>query len=384
MPPKLEIPSQRLKLPIARKPVFVKVVPGWSLGYRRNNSAGTWMERVAIGGGNYTIKAIGHADDFEPADNEKVLAYQEAWDNVRARARESERRTVSITVATALDRYEADLRRRGREVENVSRVRHRLPLDLATTEIRELAAKRLRAWRDGLVNLAPASVNRTITVLRAALNLAADGDETITNGRAWEIGLAGLPNADRSRNETSILLDPTIRQLVGAAHEADGDFGLLIEVLAVTGARIGQAARLTVRDLQDSRLMMPPSHKGRGSKPNRIPVPISANLATRLRREAPPDATLLVQADGSRWPVGRDGRAGAVRELWARVATRCGVTASMYALRHSSIVRQLLAGVPIRVIAVAHDTSIQMIERTYSRHIIDHADALVRGALLDI
>ena len=56
----------------------------------------------------------------------------------------------------------------------------------------------------------------------------------------------------------------------------------------------------------------------------------------------------------------------------------------MYALRHSNIVRQILAGVPIRVVAVNHDTSIAMLERTYSRHIGDHADALARGALLDI
>jgi hypothetical protein len=47
-------------------------------------------------------------------------------------------------------------------------------------------------------------------------------------------------------------------------------------------------------------------------------------------------------------------------------------------------VRQLLAGVPIRVVAVAHDTSVLMIERTYSRFIGDHADALSRGAMLDI
>jgi hypothetical protein len=55
----------------------------------------------------------------------------------------------------------------------------------------------------------------------------------------------------------------------------------------------------------------------------------------------------------------------------------------MYALRHSSIVRQILAGVPIRVVAVNHDTSIAMLERTYSRHIGDHSDALARIALLD-
>jgi hypothetical protein len=57
---------------------------------------------------------------------------------------------------------------------------------------------------------------------------------------------------------------------------------------------------------------------------------------------------------------------------------------TIYALRHSSIVRQLLAGVPVRVVAVNHDTSVVMIERTYSRHIGDYADALARVALLDI
>ena len=46
--------------------------------------------------------------------------------------------------------------------------------------------------------------------------------------------------------------------------------------------------------------------------------------------------------------------------------------------------RQLLAGVPIRVVAVNHDTSIAMLERTYTRHIGDFSDALARGALLDM
>jgi hypothetical protein len=32
-------------------------------------------------------------------------------------------------------------------------------------------------------------------------------------------------------------------------------------------------------------------------------------------------------------------------------------------------------------VAAGHDTSITMIERNYSRYIIDHADALVRGDL---
>jgi hypothetical protein len=44
----------------------------------------------------------------------------------------------------------------------------------------------------------------------------------------------------------------------------------------------------------------------------------------------------------------------------------------------------LLANVPIRVVATLHDTSVKMIERSYSRHIAEHTDALARRALLDV
>jgi hypothetical protein len=57
---------------------------------------------------------------------------------------------------------------------------------------------------------------------------------------------------------------------------------------------------------------------------------------------------------------------------------------TFYALRHSSIARQLLAAVPVRLVAVVHDTSTPMIEKSYSRYIGNHADALVRRSLLDI
>ena len=55
----------------------------------------------------------------------------------------------------------------------------------------------------------------------------------------------------------------------------------------------------------------------------------------------------------------------------------------MYALRHSSIARRLLAGAPIRLVAALHDTSVAMIERSYARHIAEHADAHARLGLLE-
>ena len=57
---------------------------------------------------------------------------------------------------------------------------------------------------------------------------------------------------------------------------------------------------------------------------------------------------------------------------------------TLYAFRHSSIVRQLLAGTPICLVAAACDTSVAMIERTYSRHITDVSDVPLRRALLDV
>jgi hypothetical protein len=130
--------------------------------------------------------------------------------------------------------------------------------------------------------------------------------------------------------------------------------------------------------------MMPTSRKGRGAKRiMRRPVPIPAGLAARLRAlttDRVPTAPLLVKPGGKPWKKSDHSR------LFRRAAKAAGLDPSevtIYALRHSNIVRQILAGVPIRVVAVNHDTSIAMLERTYSRYIGDHADALARAALLD-
>jgi integrase len=87
-----------------------------------------------------------------------------------------------------------------------------------------------------------------------------------------------------------------------------------------------------------------------------------------------------VRVDGERWRPEVDDHL----KPFAAAAKRAGIKATIYALRHSSIVRLLLAGVPIRVVAVAHDTSVIQIERTYSAHITDHADEVMRAGLLDL
>ena len=82
----------------------------------------------------------------------------------------------------------------------------------------------------------------------------------------------------------------------------------MVEVLAQTGARVSQAARLRCADLQadraDPRLLMPTSYKGRGQKEKQqAPVPIPTTLAVvlaALKGDRPDDAPLLLKNDGSR------------------------------------------------------------------------------------
>jgi len=390
---KLETRSARLRLPVAKKPVFVKIAASIGLGYRRNQTGGTWVVRVADGrGGNWT-KAIGIADDLDDSDGIRIFDFWQAQDKARALGRADISRGEAITTAKpvtvrqALAAYEADLRTRGGDSGNVTRVRVNLPSGLFNRPVALLTSLELRRWRDILaVKLSAATVNRTATGLKAALNLAAEHDERITNLRAWEIGLATISDAEQPRNV--ILSDATVRQIIRKAEEQSNEFGLLVEVAAVTGARLSQLARLEVQDLQvgldTPRLMMPTSRKGRAKKAvQRRPVPILSSLAAKLlvvSAGRPLTASLLVKSSGAPWKKSDHSRPFARAAI---AAEQDSERVTFYALRHSSIVRQILAGVPIRVVAVNHDTSVVMLERTYSRYIGDHSDALARIALLD-
>jgi len=227
----------------------------------------------------------------------------------------------------------------------------------------------------------------------AALELARHHDERIQNRRAWEVGLAGLPDAQEARNV--IISDDKVRELIAAAYRLDHQFGLLTDTLAITGARPSQAVRLRVQDLHNHplrpKLMMPKSGKGGGrnrsvKKVERYSVPITTQLAAKLKAAAKgrvDDAPLLLQSDGSPW----DKNPGLnYHRKVNRVVTVIGLNpaeVTMYCLRHSSIVRMLLRNVPIRLVASLHNTSVAMIEKHYSRYITEHSiDDITRAGLL--
>jgi integrase len=386
---RLETRTTRLKLPVRQKPHdFTAISPGIALGYRRNHAAGTWVVRVADGhGGNWT-KRVGLADDFEDADGEHVLTWWQATERARGLARGKEADAGRpATFADAVDAYERDLRARGADAGNARRIRGHLTSSLASKPVALLSVADLARWRDGLIaaGMKPATLTRVAKTAKAALTLAAKSDQRITNRAVWKDALSGFADSFGTRN-MQVLSNQQVHDLIATAYAEDAAFGLLVETMAITGARLSQIARLAVADLQADgdapRLMMPSSRKGGGRRlrPPK-PVPITAALGDRFTAAAAGregHAPLLLRTDGSPW------RSAVISRPFARAAAAAHLHhITGYSLRHSSIVRALLAGVPARVTAANHDTSVAELERTYSAFIADHADSVARRGLLE-
>lgn len=394
---KLETPTARHKLAVRKRPYWAKVGPGTWLGYRRNQTGGTWSARVGSEDGKGWEKRIALADDLEPARPPLVIGYWQALAEVQKLGRQhpgvdEDDPTKPVTVDEALRRYEADLRARGAAIYNARRPRVHLSSALLCKPVKLIHAAELERWRNGLVAAGklPASINRTINNLRAALELACPERSPI-----WKKGLQTLPNADRSRNKLFVLPDDTIRALVSAAYRHDEKLGELCDVLAQTGTRPVQAARLRVGCLVahavTPKLMMSKSAKGGGrnrveKKRERYPLPITATLALKLKKAATgrsDEEALLLQSNGRPWS--EKNAHGDYRQDFAAIVKALGLNKKItaYVFRHSSITRQLLRGLPTRVVAANHNTSVKEIERTYSKFITDHSDELTRGVLLE-
>lgn len=383
MPHAIETRTGRARLTVSRKAVFVRLdVAGVSLGYRRTKGAGSWVLRMADGQRASVERRIATADDLSPANGRDVLTFSQAAEACRRLARGEDAEAKPSAVATLADALAAY---KGR-ADNVIRITHHLTPTLLRRPVALLSVEELQRWRDAMARkIAPASVNRTIAIAKAILNAHAERDDTITSRRAWQIGLKPLPEATVARNV--VVEEAGIRALIREAREVGSEFGLLVEALALTGARISQLARCQCRDLvgtgDGARLMVPSSAKGSRKRASRTPVPISAELAYRLRtafagRDA--DAPLLIKPSGNEWARSDHFR------LFNRARDAAGLPGdvTIYSLRHSHITMQLLAGLPVQLVSRLHDTSASQIEKHYAAEIASFGDAQVRAAMMNV
>ncbi|MER8405314.1 integrase [Mesorhizobium sp. M1307] len=421
----IDSPSKRGRLAPRKNPYWQGVSGGRggvSLGYRKSaRGAGVWIAKI-VADGHRVEERLGTADDDgSPAAG--ALTYRSAvtaaldWSKRQYEASQAAAAGSTVpTVRTAVAGYVVERKKRSaREGGNAEGrlTRHVLAdEEFAGLPLAKLRASDIDGWRgrlpisglvvideDGPEPIAPATVNRLMNDLRAALNGAAERHRRELPAYLMaeiKVGTRAMSVTGDARKQ--LLSDQQIRSTIAAAFEVDDDFGRLVLVAAVTGARHSQFSRLRVGDVQSEqlRLMMPGSAKGRSAKARpSVAIPATVETLEKLRpalTDRGANEPLLERwAYRSVGPVKWEkdhrrawGPAYEVDNWWTATIERAGVPADtiMYAFRHSSIVRGLKAGLPVRLVAALHDTSSEMIERHYSAFIVDATEELSRRVAL--
>lgn len=409
-----------------------------AIWYRKGKRGGVWFARWRNHGTGAAYKQapIGAANDVNDKPAEGTFTFLQAEAAARkvvAAAREEAKALAAgpaLTVRSSLEEYIADRdardsKRAGRPIRSDAGQRLRRyvlgqpargkqavipPARLAAVELHALTERDLLSWRDGLSeDLKASSRQRLVNDVKAALNATYGANRDRLSAAftgTVKHGLRAIVDDDGDEpvaRDNQILTDAQIGRLLSAAREVDGEFGWegdlfrLMLVLAATGARFSQVARMRVSDCQirESRLLIPTSRKGRGGKQSHVVVPVGQDVLEALMPVCtgrPGTATLLERwryeqvAGTIRWqPKGR-GRWQSSSEIvrpWALIRARVELPDVIpYAFRHSSIVRNIRANLPIRLVAALHDTSVQMIERHYAKWITSGLEEMARAAIV--
>lgn len=384
-----ETRTARDRLKISGKPYFRSIDAGLHLGYRKGHAGGKWVVRWYVGSQNYRVETIGAADDRIDPDGAAVLSFAQAQTKARElyvlRKREQAGlppRSGPFTVKSCIDEYLAwmDANRK-----SAADARYRanaliLPV-LGEKDCSRLATSDIQKWLDQITLAAPrartkkgekqkfrttngdidakrrrrSTANRTLTVLKAALN------------RAWRAGKIAADDAWR-RVEPFAEADAararylTIEEAKRLINSSDQDFRLLVQAALVTGARYGEIAALNAGDFNpDSETL-----HVRNSKSGRGRHIVLAGEGTRffaaLTAGREPTAPMVKKSSGDRWLQSHQARPMAAACKRARIKP----AASFHCLRHTYASHAIMNGAPLLVVAknLGH-TDTRMVEKHY-------------------
>jgi integrase len=335
---------------------------GRCLGFRKIASdRGSWIARMRPDGGSrkYEYKALGAASrDF---DYEKAKAEALEW----FKSRDAGVDTEAITVAEACRQYVIDRRReKGQACAHDAEKRFgRTVYDkpFGAIQLAKLRAPRIKDWRDGL-GLSKGASNRTLTTLKAALNLAVANRRVHAAATQEWRDVRPYPNATRRR---TLFLD--LKQRRKLLKVADGALHQLMRAAALTGARAGELTSALCSHF-DARLKTITLSGKVGART--IPLsPAALRLFKQLAEEKGPSDALLTRDDGKPWA--HSDWDELVREAAEKAKLPKGVC--LYTLRHSFITQAITGGMTTLDVARLCGTSVGMIEKHYGHLVADAA-----------
>jgi integrase len=381
----LEARTNRLRLPIAKKPVFVRVGPGISLGYRRNQTAGTWVLRIADGQGGARTAKIGLADDFDEANGGDYLDYWQAQERAKIEAKRGRSSTGNepLTVSAAAETYLSWLTAKNLRTAADTRGRlekHFLP-KFGKKLVSTLTKTTLDSWLSSMVSKSEDqerkrqskdSANRVLTMVKALLNHAVkDPVNGLTDDSAWRLV---RPFQGVSKPRDTRYTDTEVKRLISSAP--DTCTSDLIKGAFLTGARYGELVEAKVSYF-DPRTQTLRVNVGKTGSRTIILQTSAVAFFSKLTAKRNPDDFLFVREDKTRWK--RSDQTRPVKEALAKA--KLPLDGSIYALRHTYISSAIEGGVPLNIIAENCGTSVRMIEKTYAKILAENRRQFIeRGA----
>jgi site-specific recombinase XerD len=368
----LENRTNRLKLPISKKPVFIRIGTNLSLGYRRNQTDGTWVMRTYDPDKGYATDGIGFANDY----TESGMTFFDAQNKAKELA-DHPVAAKPLTVGDAAANYLTVLESRNRQTAYDTKLRlqkHFLPI-FADKLVSSLTKTQLEKWLAGLVDMeneraSKDTANRVLTMAKALLNHALqDQSHGIKDDSAWRwvkpFRSVGQPRSIRYTVED-------VEKLVD--HAPDRAAGNLIKAAFLTGTRYGEMidAKVSSINLNTGNWRV----SGKTGSRDIMLQQEAVEFFRELTSGKSAADLIFTMENGQPWKKSDQTRP------FKRALVAAGLPSdgSMYALRHSYISTAIEGGAPLNLIAENCGTSVRMIEKTYSHLFVEKRRSFIEAA----
>lgn len=400
----LENRTSRGKLEARKKPYYRAIGPNLHLGYRRTKSgSGRWVARFYTGEGGYRLEVMADADDMLDADGVKVLDFWQAQDRARQlQAKLSGEKTEAVqkryTVKNAVEDYLEWMEANRKSAQDARYRADALILPtLGNKDVAKLTAKDIRTWLRDLAETPPrlrtkkggeqkfrekgdspdevrrrkASANRTLTILKAALN------------RAWREGKVPS-DAEWRRVEPYESVDAarvrylTVAEAQRLVNVCEPSFRRMVQAALQTGARYGELAALTVADFNPDVGTVTIRESKTGTARHIVLTDEGAEFFGGVVAGRGVGELIFLRADGNPW-----GDCHQIRPM-REASKRAKITPAInfHALRHTWASLAVMNHVPLMVVArnLGHADT-RMVEKHYG-HLAPSfvADAIRAGA----
>jgi integrase len=362
----------RLRLKVRSKPFYRLIEPGLHIGYRRlAGRSGTWCVRRYVGAQSYVVEALDAvADDYSASDGKTVMTFTQAQRAVLASKPRPD--AGAPTVANIIGQYLEYLSDHGKATYSDSKYRAEALIipTLGNVPAAALTSQQLRVWLAALAKTPgrhtqkgdtaegqrrrKATANRTLVILRAALNMAFR-EGHVPSDAAWK-RVRPFRGVDTARVRTL-----TVAEAQRLINAAEPDFRRLVNAALATGARYGELTRLRVHDLEPDNGSVQ-VRQSKSGKSRHVYLTGEGVALFRQWSAGRRGGELLLTRAGEPWHP--NGQAQPMLRACRRASIDPPI--NFHALRHTYASLAIMAGAPLLVVAknLGH-TDTRMVEAHY-------------------